>query len=176
MSFLGDPSMRARLLIGFAVVVATGCGGGTKFAAVSGRVTLNGQPLANATVSFQPIPGKGVIDPGPGSLGKTNDNGDFSLILPTGQLGAVVGRHRVLRVIFASADFAAMRTSLFRSSNNRDLSAGTAALAAGPMYSNATMAARRSSAMGDLRRSISAGTASSASGPICRNASMASRR
>ncbi len=86
--------MRARLLLGFAVVLALGCGS-RKFAPVSGKVTLNGTRLADATVSFQPIAEKG-IQAGPGSTGKTNEKGEFILKASTGENGAWVGKHRVM--------------------------------------------------------------------------------
>jgi hypothetical protein len=82
-------------LLGCLVVLGLGCGGGRKFVPVSGRVTLNGQPLANATVSFQPVAPEGALEAGPGSTGKTNEKGEFSLQVLTGQAGAVVGKHRV---------------------------------------------------------------------------------
>jgi len=66
--------MRARLLLGFALVLGLGCGSG-KFAPVSGTVTMNGKPLAGALVIFSPIAKEGSIDAGPGSSGKTNDKG-----------------------------------------------------------------------------------------------------
>jgi hypothetical protein len=88
--------MRARLLLGLALVLALGCGSG-KFASVSGKVTLNDKPLANATVSFQPIAAAGERDAGgAGSTGKTNANGEYTLKTTTGQDGAWVGEHRVL--------------------------------------------------------------------------------
>jgi hypothetical protein len=86
--------MRARLLFGFAVVLGVGCGG-PKFAEVSGKVTLNGEPLANATVSFQPIAKRGSIEAGEGSTGKTNEKGKFILKSSTGKSGAQVGEHQV---------------------------------------------------------------------------------
>ena len=87
--------MRARLLVGLTLVVALGCGG-KRLAPVSGTVTLNGQPLANATVNFQPIAAPGSIDAGIGSQAKTNDKGEFTLTTSTGENGAVVGKHRVM--------------------------------------------------------------------------------
>jgi hypothetical protein len=87
--------MRVRLLLGCTIVLALGCGSG-KFVPVSGRVTLNGNPVANAHVNFQPIHEKGVNDPGPGSNGQTNANGEFTLTTTTGDTGAVVGKHRVI--------------------------------------------------------------------------------
>jgi hypothetical protein len=87
--------MRARLLLGLALLTALGCGG-KSFAPVSGTVTLDGQPLAGATVSFQPIAPEGSAEAGPGSNGKTNDKGEFTLAGDKGQKGALVGRHRVI--------------------------------------------------------------------------------
>jgi hypothetical protein len=88
--------MRARWLLGLAVVSVMGCGGRT-FAPVSGKVTLNGKPLAGATVVFQPVAPEGSIEAaGPGSQAKTDDKGEFTLKCATGENGAVVGKHRVM--------------------------------------------------------------------------------
>jgi hypothetical protein len=75
-------------------MVVSGCGG-EKGAPVSGHVTINGKPLANATVMFQPIAeGK---SPGMGSAGKTDASGNYTLNnAGTRQPGAVVGKHMVL--------------------------------------------------------------------------------
>ena len=86
--------MRASLLLGFALVLGLGCGPG-KFAPVSGTVTMNGKPLAGALVIFSPIAKEGSIDAGPGSSGKTNDKGEYTLTSDTGRTGALVGKHRV---------------------------------------------------------------------------------
>src|SRR5262245_53888484 len=86
--------MWRRWVFGLAVVSVLGCAP-AKYAPVSGKVTLNGKPLANATVSFQPIATKGTMEAGVGSLGKTDAEGKFTLKLPTGENGAVVGKHRV---------------------------------------------------------------------------------
>ena len=76
--------MRMPFWIVFAgVVLALGCGGSEsgKYAAVSGQVILNGSPLADATVSFQP---DSTI--GRGSSGKTDAQGKYSLtVLGTGE-------------------------------------------------------------------------------------------
>jgi|SRR5215469_11396981 len=86
--------MRARLLLGFALVFGLGCGSG-KFAPVSGTVTMNGKPLAGALVIFSPVAKEGRIDAGIGSSGKTNDKGEYTLTSDTGRPGALVGKHRV---------------------------------------------------------------------------------
>jgi hypothetical protein len=76
------------------VGLVLGCGS-QKVASVSGRVTLNNQPLADATVSFQPIAPAGKMIAGPGSTGKTDADGRYTLTLMSGQSGAVVGQHQV---------------------------------------------------------------------------------
>jgi hypothetical protein len=93
--------MRVRLLLGLALVTALGCGGGK--APVSGQVTMNGKALANATVSFQPIAPSGSVDAAPGSTGKTDADGRYTLQTTTGQNGAWVGEHRV-RISVQTAD------------------------------------------------------------------------
>src|SRR5947209_5351430 len=99
--------MRWRLLI--AVVAGTallpGCGDGPNTARVSGRVTLDGQPLANAKVMFSPIAPKDNPNPGPTSGAVTDAEGRYTLILADGKesKGAVVGKHKVLIIPDKSA-------------------------------------------------------------------------
>jgi hypothetical protein len=76
--------------------MALGCGGGPAVAPVSGTVTMDGKPLANAAVNFQPKASGRDVNPGPGSAGMTDAQGNFTLqVVGTAQNGAVVGRHRV---------------------------------------------------------------------------------
>jgi hypothetical protein len=64
---------------------------------VSGRVTLDGKPLAGATVLFQPVAAEGSMSaPAPGSSGKTDADGRYTLMASTGEHGAWVGKHRVM--------------------------------------------------------------------------------
>lgn len=89
-----------RRALAFVVVTAgaVGCGGpGYKLAAVSGRVTLDGKALADATVQFYPFPPPGSIEAGPTSIGHTDENGRYTLALGDGTAakGAVVGKHKV---------------------------------------------------------------------------------
>lgn len=89
----------------FMVLLATGLGlaltGCSKspyqVAPVSGKVTLDGQPLANVTVVFQPSGAKAGATPGPGSTATTDAQGQYTLktIGETSQPGAVVGPHVV---------------------------------------------------------------------------------
>src|SRR5437870_3256950 len=88
--------MRFLLTVSCLVVAAVGCTRAPyRVAPVSGKVTLNGKPLANAWVNFSPI-GSKDHDPGPTSQGKTDAGGRFTLQVdhPT-QPGAVVGKSRV---------------------------------------------------------------------------------
>jgi len=56
---------------------------------VHGVVTLDGQPLANATVMFQPLEGRA-------SIGTTDEAGRYSLTYLDGVPGAKVGKHKVI--------------------------------------------------------------------------------
>ena len=86
---------RSLTFLALAVPLAAGCGR-AGVAPVSGRVTLNGQPLANVHVSFQPAAAGKDHNPGGGSYAITDANGRFTLRLVEGDApGAVVGRHRV---------------------------------------------------------------------------------
>ena len=80
-----------------AVLIATvGCGHGLyDVAPVSGTVTLYGEPLKNATVSFEPQAGSDQEIVGPGSSGQTDDSGRYKLTTFRGERGAVVGQHKV---------------------------------------------------------------------------------
>ncbi len=88
-----------------AVLVVAGCGAEYDVAPVSGRVTLDGQPLAGASVSFQPIVEQGTDSlVGLGSYGKTDGDGRFHLtLIDTDAAGAAVGRHRV-QISFTEGD------------------------------------------------------------------------
>jgi hypothetical protein len=83
------------------ILLPAGCSSESyKTASVSGRVTLNGEPLANAAVVFQPVAPEGNANPGPGSGGFTDADGRYTLKItkPNGQeiKGAVVGKHKVM--------------------------------------------------------------------------------
>jgi hypothetical protein len=66
-----------------------GCGSsGPPLGAVTGAVTLNGQPLENAQVTFKPETGRP-------SLGTTDQQGKYSLRFTQDEAGAMVGSHTV---------------------------------------------------------------------------------
>ena len=94
--------MNARLLCASSVVLLCslllGCGRTDyEVAPVSGRLLLDGKPAAGYSVTFQPVaasPDETVV--GPGSYGKTDAEGRYTLrVTTTDRPGAVVGRHRV---------------------------------------------------------------------------------
>src|SRR5262245_27055589 len=78
-------------------LLVTGCNTGPyQVAQVSGQVTLNGKPLPNVAVMFQPVALQGNINPGPGSYGITDKDGRYTLVLIGKETkGAVVGKHQV---------------------------------------------------------------------------------
>src|SRR5437870_4460006 len=89
-------TVRPCLLGGALFCAAIGCGREPyKVAPVSGTVTLDGQPLAGAWVTFMPVGTRDSPDPGPTSSGKTDAQGKFTLAIEPGRPGAVVGKHKV---------------------------------------------------------------------------------
>lgn len=78
------------------ILLLVGCGSPYEVAPVSGTVTMNGKPLDNAVVVFQPDGNKEHPNPGPSSGGRTDSQGRFTLQIEPEKPGAVVGKHRVL--------------------------------------------------------------------------------
>ncbi len=93
---------RGLVFVGFAFLLATafaGCGSGGRpegVAPVSGRISLGGEPLAGAIVTFLPVK-QGAST----SLGRTDDEGRFTLLYGGGIQGAQVGQHRVTITTFS---------------------------------------------------------------------------
>lgn len=68
-----------------------GCGpGGPDIAGVEGTVTMDGQPLANATVVFVPEVG------GRPSGSSTDESGHYELNFSEGRQGAIPGKNKVM--------------------------------------------------------------------------------
>ncbi|MCA9270687.1 MAG: hypothetical protein KDA41_19530 [Planctomycetales bacterium] len=88
---------RTALAAAAALLAAlVGCGGESyPMAPVSGRVTLDGQPLAGARVGFEPRRQGESPNAGPGSYATTDADGRFELVALTGAKGAVVATHDV---------------------------------------------------------------------------------
>jgi hypothetical protein len=87
-------SARRLLLLFFVALVgsggAAGCGAKKPpLGRVTGKVTLAGQPLADALVMFSPVEG------GSPSAGRTAADGTYTLIYARGINGAKIGEHTV---------------------------------------------------------------------------------
>jgi hypothetical protein len=65
-----------------------GCNQGPQFVPVTGKVTFQGKPLAGAEIVFQPASGSPA-------MGRTDDQGNFSLSTFGDQDGAIVGDYKV---------------------------------------------------------------------------------
>ncbi|QDT69371.1 hypothetical protein MalM25_23080 [Planctomycetes bacterium MalM25] len=78
------------------LALSMGCGGGPKMANVSGVVTLEGEPVPNVVVRFQPLPPEGEsFATGKAAFGEAGADGKFRLSTYGEYDGAVVGVHRV---------------------------------------------------------------------------------
>jgi hypothetical protein len=88
---------RCRLSLSLAVCLfGAGCGD-SSYVPVSGSVTFDGKPLADAIVTFQPMATERSDVGGVGSFGRTDEQGRFTLeaMTPSPRKGALVGKHRV---------------------------------------------------------------------------------
>ena len=92
-------------IIGFAGLLVSGCGSGDSYqiVPVSGRVTLDGQPVSGARVLFEPVGEGDELDLGPGSFGKTDAEGRYTLDTVDRRPGALVGEHQVMISTFEMA-------------------------------------------------------------------------
>lgn len=83
------------LVLGLVTIACLGCSrGGTdgpKQVPVSGAVTLDGKPLASATITFAPVGNT----KGAGASGRTNKDGRYQLTYLRGGMGAPAGQYRV---------------------------------------------------------------------------------
>jgi hypothetical protein len=91
---------RGPVLAGALILIA-GCGTSqpTNVGKVSGKVTLEGQPLPDAVVTFSP-----VKEGGSAALGRTDSSGRYSLSYAQGVEGAEVGENRVSISTFDEGD------------------------------------------------------------------------
>ncbi|MBT5018400.1 MAG: hypothetical protein HON04_06600 [Planctomicrobium sp.] len=75
-----------------------GCGGGPSdaptLAPASGKVLIDGKPVAGLSVAFYPDGSKGTK--GPMSVAETSEDGSFRLTTAGSRSGAVIGSHKVV--------------------------------------------------------------------------------
>jgi len=102
-------------------VLLGGCGKSDyRVAPVSGKVTLDGKAVPNLAVTFQPLRTDNNPNPGPGSAGRTDDQGNYELKLLDPNVkdvkdlrkGAVVGKQSVTFVRMAPQSQSDMETPL----------------------------------------------------------------
>jgi len=95
-----------RLAAGTALLVilmCCGCKESPHIAPVSGTITYEGKPLEGATITTQPVAKEGSKDPGPGSFGRTDAKGRYTLeLVEPARRGAVIGMHHVTITRFSS--------------------------------------------------------------------------
>jgi hypothetical protein len=71
-----------------------GCSRVSNVVPLSGKVTLDGQPLPNIAINFGPL--TGGMDRAYAAYGKTDANGRYTLkLVENGQPGASIGKNRV---------------------------------------------------------------------------------
>ncbi len=90
-----NPRRAATVLVAALAALAGGCSGAPPepTAAVRGKVTLNGAPLAGVVVTFYPVSDSDVGKRS--SRGTTDAGGAYRLADADGKPGAVVGANRV---------------------------------------------------------------------------------
>jgi hypothetical protein len=104
--FFRNSALLSAIAIG-TTLLCSGCKDRLPVAPVSGRVLLGNEPLAAATITFQPVAeGDKRTSAAPGSVGRTNADGRYELRLITpDQPGAVVGKHTVrITTVTSTAD------------------------------------------------------------------------
>jgi hypothetical protein len=77
-------------LLLFVGALTVGCGGASKTAPVTGRVTYKGKPVPNANVSFSPVDSGGRP-----ATGITDSGGRFTLGTVSTNDGALIGKYQV---------------------------------------------------------------------------------
>ena len=74
------------------IVLLIGCGGNSNLGDVSGKVTINGDPLPDAFITFKPTRFEGV---GGKTFGKTASDGTYYIVASENESGAYIGENLV---------------------------------------------------------------------------------
>ena len=79
------------------MVMVAGCGPSSPGTIVpmSGKLTLDGNPMPGVEIVFSPSEVDGVANPGPWSVAVTDEEGNYELKTRYGEKGAAVGMHYV---------------------------------------------------------------------------------
>lgn len=89
---------RVFVVLSLSLVGLVGCGGDSNMGGVTGTVTLDGQPVSDATVNFTP---KKAGSP---SNGRTDSSGKYELSYSKSKKGAEIGEHTVRVTTFRKAN------------------------------------------------------------------------
>lgn len=95
--FLNSRKQAGLLAAALLMTAAVGCGDGLKLVPVEGKVTLGGEPLAEADVIFQPENGRP-------SMGTTDAQGHYKLVYTNEKDGALPGTHKVVITTYVEPD------------------------------------------------------------------------
>ncbi|HBE66979.1 MAG TPA: hypothetical protein DDW52_02415 [Planctomycetaceae bacterium] len=88
-------NLQLKLVVPLLLAGLAGCGDGS-IGTVTGTVKLDGEPLADARVTFYPqIDASEAFDNAGTSAGRTDENGVYELIYNRDTKGALVGEHLV---------------------------------------------------------------------------------
>jgi len=87
LAITGERSVAALLAV---VITCSGCGQANEnLASVTGTITLDGHPLADAQVVFSPVSG------GTTSYGRTDEDGQYEMVFSDYESGAWLGVNKV---------------------------------------------------------------------------------
>lgn len=119
------------VIIQFAsVLLIAGCSGaGGTIAPVSGKVTMDGKPVAGLEVVFSPLAVEGNSSPGPWSNAVTDADGSFKLKTRHGKTGALIGKHEVIFEYPDLADEAELKANVKEAESKEEAAELRAALA-----------------------------------------------
>jgi hypothetical protein len=81
--------LRWGFFLVLSAAVLAGCGGNPNLATVTGTITMDGQPLAEAFIKYIPSSG------GATSYGKTSSDGTYEMMFNDNEMGAWQGENRV---------------------------------------------------------------------------------